>query len=476
LILERLRPIRSDFRNGFDPITTTMRPPMTSGSGAFPQGGLAEAEAGYRRTLAGDPDDAGAWTNLGVVLQLQGRLDPAEACYRRALTLRPDQAETHNNLGVVLQAQDRLDPAAACFERALALKPDYLEALNGLGVAHQARGRLDQAAACFRRVLALKPDHAEAHTNLATALLQAGDLEAGFCELEWRWRVQDRTDRLPELPQPLWTGDDLSGRTLLVLPEQGAGDTVQFLRFLAPLKARTGVRRVVFLAPDALARLLAPVAGIDRLVVAGDPPPAFDCHVPLLSLPHRLGTGNDTLAAAIPYLQAPEPQREARRRQLAGWPGLKVGVVWHGNPRQHNNRKRSLPGQVWALLGRRPGIQWFSLQPGPSAEEARLLSEAGAVDLGPSLTDWSETAAWIAALDLVITVDTGVANLAGALGKPAWVLLSFAPDWRWRLGCDRTPWYPSLRLFRQPQPGDWAAVLEAVIARLDDWAAGRAPP
>ena len=444
---------------------------MTSGTVPFQPGRLAEAEARYRQALAADPEDAEALTNLGVTLQLRGRPDQAEACYRRALELRPDQPEGHNNLGVALQALDRLDEAIACFERALALRPAYQDALNGLGVALQARGRLDQAVACYRRALELHPDHGETHANLATTLLQAGDLEAGFRELEWRWRVRGRSDRLPNLPQPLWTGGDLSGKTLLVLPEQGAGDTLQFVRYLRRLKPATGARRVVLLAPDALSRLLAGVEGVDRMVVAGDAPPEFDCFVPLLSLPHRLGvtsaaSGPGFLADAIPYLRVPESEVAARRQRIAHLPGRKIGLVWHGNPNQGNNRKRSLPGQVWALLGRRPGISWFSLQPGPSADEARLLAQAGAIDLAPHLTDWSETAAWIAALDLVITVDTGVANLAGALGKPAWVLLCYAPDWRWHLGCDRTPWYPALRLFRQPEPGDWAAVLEAVIAEL----------
>jgi hypothetical protein len=444
---------------------------MTSGPDLFPPDPLAAAAAGYRQRLADHPDDAEALVNLGVILQLQGQLDPAEASYRQALALRPDLAEAHNNLGVVLQALDRLDPAIACFERALALRPDYQDALNGLGVACHARGWLDRAAVCFRQVLALRPDHAEAHTNLAMARLQAGDLETGFGELEWRWRVQGRTDRLPALPQPLWPGGDLSGRRLLVLPEQGAGDTLQFVRYLRLLKARTGVERVVVLAPKPLARLLAPVAGLDQLVVAGeDEPPAFDCYVRLLSLPQRLGTGGDALAAAIPYLGAAPAQIDARRRQLAAAaadrPGLKVGLVWHGNPRQPNNRKRSLPDGLWTRLTGLPGIVWFSLQPAPGADDARRLAAAGVIDLGPTLTDWSDTAAVIAALDLVITVDTGVANLAGALGRPDWVLLSFAPDWRWQLGCDSTPWYPSLRLFRQPQPGDWAAVLDAVTAAL----------
>lgn len=448
---------------------------MTSSATLIQQGKLAEAEARYRQTLAGDPDDAEALTNLGVVLQLQSRFEEAEASYRRALELRPGLAVGHNNLGVVLQARDCLDEAIGSFRRALALRPDYPDALNGLGVALQADGRIDEALACFRQVLALRPDHAETRTNLATALLLAGDLEAGFGELEWRWLAQGRAERLPDGFPPQWLGESLSGRTLLVLCEQGAGDTLQFVRYLRSLKADTGAREIVLMAPRPLLRLLASAEGVDRLVSPEEPPPDFDCFVRLLSLPQRLGTTAATIPDAVPYLRVPEPLLEARRRQVAGLPGPKVGLVWRGNPLHRNDRKRSLPEAVWPLVGRAPGVSWVGLQPGPSPREAGLLEGLGALDLSPTLTDWAETGAVVAALDLVITVDTGVAHLAGALGKPAWVLLPFAPDWRWQLGRTDSPWYPSLRLFRQPRAGDWTAVLEAVTAALADLVAGRPP-
>lgn len=440
---------------------------MTSCATLIQQGRLAEAEAGLRRLLAQAPEDAGALTNLGVVLQLQERFGEAEGCYRRALSLQPALAMAHNNLGVVLQARDCLDEAVLSFQRALTLRPDYQDALNGLGVALQAQGRLGEAAASFRRVLALRPDHAEAHTNLATALLAAGEFEDGFCELEWRARAEGRSDRLPEGFPPEWRGEPLAGRTILVFSEQGAGDTIQFVRYLAPLKAMSGAATVLLLAPAALRRLLSPVEGVDRLVTPEEPPPAFDCFVRLLSLPHRLGTTAATIPNRVPYLRVPAPLIEARRRQLAPLPGLKVGLVWHGNPMQRNNRKRSLPEALWPRLGRVPGVSWVSLQAGPSAGEAALLERLGALDVTPGLTDWAETGAVLSALDLVVTVDTGVAHLAGALGVPVWLLLSFAPDWRWQLGRDDNLWYPSMRLFRQPRPGDWAPVLEQVGAGLE---------
>ncbi len=448
---------------------------MTSSATLIQQGRLAEAEAGLRQLLARTPEDAATLTNLGVVLQLQSRFEEAEACYRQALSRQPNLVMAHNNLGVVLQARDCLDEAIFAFQRALTLRPDYQDALNGLGVALQAQGRLEQAVQTFRQVLALRPDHAEAHTNLATALLTAGEFETGFCELEWRSRAEGRTDRMPEGFAPEWRGEDLSGRTLLVFSEQGAGDTFQFVRYLAPLKAVSGAKTLMLLAPNALARLLVSLEGLDRLVTAEDPPPEFDYFIRLLSLPHRLGTTADTIPDRVPYLNVPASLVEHRRRQLAALPRRKVGLVWHGNPRQRNNRKRSLPQSLWPLLGRAPGISWVNLQADPSDHEAALLERMGALDLSPSLTDWAETAAVLAALDLVITVDTGVAHLAGALGVPVWLLLSFAPDWRWQLGRDDSPWYPSLRLFRQPRPGDWTPVLEAVTLELEKQAESQAP-
>ena len=262
---------------------------MTSPADLIRQGRLAEAETLFRQALAAAPDDAGTLTNLGVVLQLQARFDEAEACYRQALALRPDQPMTLNNLGVVLQARDAVEEAIGCFRRAVALRPDYQEALNGLGVALQAEGRLDEAIASFRQVLALRADHAETRLNLATALLVAGDLEAGFRELEWRWRARGRAEHLPEQLPP-WSGEPLAGGTLMVLAEQGAGDTFQFIRYLGELKARSGAGRVLMLAAPPLARLLASAEGIDRLLVPGDEPEPFDRYVPLLSLPHHFGT------------------------------------------------------------------------------------------------------------------------------------------------------------------------------------------
>ena len=449
---------------------------MTTSANLIQQGKLAEAEAGYRQALARNPGDAEALTNLGVVLQLQGRLDEAEDGYRRALALQPALAVAHNNLGVVLQALDRLDEAILSFRRAAALRPNYQDALNGLGVALQAQGRIGEALACFRQVLELRPDHAETRVNLATALLLAGDFEAGFGELEWRWQAHGRVERLPEGFPPHWLGEPLAGRTLLVLSEQGAGDTFQFIRYLKPLKEAAGAGAVVLLAPRSMTRLLTSAEGIDVLVSPEEPLPGFDCYIRLLSLPQRLGAGAGILSGTAPYLHAAGPLIDARRRQLAGLPGLTAGLVWRGNPLHRNDRKRSLPETLWPRLGRTPGVSWVSLQPGPSARESELLAEIGAADISPTLGDWAETAAVLAALDLIVTVDTGVAHLAGALGTPAWVLLPHAPDWRWQLGRDDSPWYPSLRLFRQPRPGDWASVLERISAGLTELAAGRPEP
>ena len=269
---------------------------------------------------------------------------------------------------------------------------------------------------------------------------------------------------LRKLPQPLWTGEDLAGKTILLHHEQGLGDTIQFMRY-APLVAARGARIVLELQP-ALVRLAAGFQGTMEIVAAGSPLPPFDFHCPLLSLPERFATDLATIPVAIPYL-VPETEATARwRRQLAPGAGLKIGLVWAGNPAHQDDRKRSLPLERLMPLLKVPGLRWFSLQVGERAGDIARLPGGMITDLSQNLTDLAETAAAIANLDLVVAVDTSVVHLAGALGRPVWVLLPFAPDWRWMLGRDDSPWYPSLRLFRQKRPDDWDAVVAKVRRAL----------
>ncbi len=428
-------------------------------------GRLDEAVASFERVLALDPGHAIAHYNIGNVLKDRGRLAEAVASFERALALRPDYAPAHNNLGNVLHEQGRLDEALASYRRALALDPDHVGAHNNLGMVLQAQGRLDEAMASLERAIALKPDHPGAHFNLGLALLLHGDFERGTAEYEWRWQAKDHAPRLPSIDVPAWDGRPLPGQTLLLRAEQGLGDAIQFVRHAPLVRARCG--RVVLQCPAALVRLLATVAGVDEVTASAEPPPGIAAHAPLLSLMHLLGTRLETIPAEVPYLAA-NPRRVAEfQEQVAAAAGLKVGLVWAGSPIHKNDRNRSLGLAALAPLLAIEGVSFFSLQKGAAAEEVAASGLAGRlIDLGPELGDFADTAAAVSCLDLVIAVDTAVAHLAGALGKPVWTLLPFAPDWRWMVDRADSPWYPTMRLYRQPALDDWAGVLEKVAADL----------
>ncbi len=324
----------------------------------------------------------------------------------------------------------------------------HAEAHNNFGLLAQRLGRLDEALARYARAQALKPDYADAHWNEALARLLLGDFETGWNKYEWRWRRKETPPRA--LAAPLWDGGDLAGRTILLHAEQGQGDAIQFIRFAPLVKARGGT--VVFECPKGFLRLFDGVAGVDRLVLAGAPLPPFDCHAPLLSLPGLLDTTLETIPADVPYLKADPGRVAAWRARFAGISKPKVGLVWRGNPAHANDANRSIPAQTMAALARAADVHWVGLQLDPRPEELAAFSPAVIDNLGPELGDWAETAALVEALDLVVTVDTAAAHLAGALGRLVWLLLPFAPDWRWLRHRADSPWYPTMRLLRQPAP------------------------
>jgi tetratricopeptide (TPR) repeat protein len=431
------------------------------------------AVACYRAALALQPRHVEASLNLGDALRVQGRSAAALACYRTVIAARPHHAGAHNKLGVALLALDRPAEAAAAFQAAIRLRPDDPEAHSNLAVAQT---RLRQPAAAIdscRLALRLRPDHGEAHNNLALALLASGDFAAGWQEYEWRWQVAPLRALRRDFAQPQWHGAPGAGQTLLVHAEQGYGDTLQFCR-LAPLARQRGLR-VIVEAPRPLLRLLQGLPGIDALVAAGDALPPFDLHVPMLSLPRALGV---TLAAnpvAMPYLAVAPAAVAAWRARLApdDAAGPRIGLAWAGSPRPDwaiaagIDRRRSLPPERLAPLLAIPGLQFFSLQKdGPAAPADVVL-----VDPMAEMDDFADTAALVANLDLVITVDTAVAHLAGALGRPVCLLDRFDHCWRWLAGRSDSPWYPSMRIYRQPAPGDWEPVLTAVAADLHALAA-----
>jgi Flp pilus assembly protein TadD len=412
-----------------------------------------------RQAIAGNGREPSFYSHLGLALQALGRMDEAAVHYGQALALNPNFAEAHNNLGNVLKAQGELEQAIASYERALALHPDYVDAHSNLGLSLQLLGRFDEASAQYERAVALNPEYAHARWNQALLQLLFGDFALGLRNYEWRWQAANKPR---SLKQPQWHGEPLNGARILLDVEQGLGDTLQFLRYLPMVQAAGG--SVVFGIPANLHRLAAELPGFAHLGTSGEPMPEFEWHCPLMSLPLAFGTTLETIPAQVPYLTVPA-DTQCKAASLP-WParGLRVGIAWAGSPTHLGDRFRSIPFALLEPLLRVDGAHFFSLQLGPEAATA----EGPITDLAPAITDLADTAALMQQLDLVIAVDTAVVHLAGALGRPVWVMLPFSPDWRWLLDREDSPWYPTMRLFRQPGFGDWPSVVEAVRTALEE--------
>ncbi|MBM3526320.1 MAG: tetratricopeptide repeat protein, partial [Alphaproteobacteria bacterium] len=335
-------------------------------------------------------------------------------------------------------------------------------ALNNLGLAYREKGDIATAITTYEQALAIDGQHGEAHWNRAICWLLQGDMARGWTEYEWRWKRPDFMAIMPNFPTPAWTGGTLAGKSIFVCSEQGVGDTIQFVRY-APLLEKQGAR-VLFGCQPELADLLKTAPGVAEIVPLGGTASAFDTHTMLLTVPRLLGTTLETVPAEIPYLSADSKKAETWAERLSDLQGMKVGLVWRGNPKHVNDHARSCAPDVLRALLDVDGVSFVSLQKGGPQGEAASL--AGVRDLAGALPDFAETAATIQNLDLVISVDTAVAHLAGALGKPVWTLLPFAPDWRWLVGRDDSPWYPTMRLFRQSKPRDWAGVIKRVRKAL----------
>jgi len=423
------------------------------------------------RAIALNPNLATWHSNLGNVHNDHERVDQAIACYQRAIQIRPDLADAYSNLAAALKKKDRIDEAAACSLRALELAPDLPEAHNNFGTALQRQRRLREAADRFRHAISLRPDYVDAHTNLSTTLLTLGELEEGWQEYEWRWKSPQMFPDRRNFARPQWLGEEASGRTLLIYAEQGFGDTIQFCRY-ATLAAERGLR-VVMEVPPALVRLLRNLPGVERVVAKGEPLPPFDLYSPMLTLPLALGTTVETIPCAGAYLRPDATQVATWRVRLdaIGGGAPKIGLLWAGGSRLHSpeaaaiDRRRSIAPHLLAPLMAVSGADFISLQKeGPPAPEDFRLA-----DFMSEMTDFADTAALIANLDLVVSVDTAVAHLAAAVGKPVWLLDRFDACWRWLTDRRDSPWYPGLRLYRQPQPGQWEPVVAELARDLRDF-------
>jgi Flp pilus assembly protein TadD len=412
------------------------------------------------------PDSAQARNNLGNACRAVGREDEALEHYRQAVALDPALPEAHFNLAVALQKRGDKAEALRCYRVALQGRPDLAVAHLNLGLLLEEREEVEDAIAAYRAAIGLEQDLVEAHVNLGMQLLLAGRLAEGWPEYEWRLRYPEYA---AAAGVPRWDGADAGGRTILLDAEQGYGDAIQFVRY-APLVAARGARVVLRCAPE-LAGLLRAAPGVADAVARGGATPSFDLHCPLPSLPGVFGTTLDSVPAGVPYVFADSAKAARWQARLAG-DGRKIGLVWASQSGHRTAAAKSLPLQALAPLAEVPGLQFYSLQLGEAARQLQSPPPGLRVeDLGRELADFSDTAAVMANLDLVISVDTATAHLAGALARPAWTLLKFAPDWRWLLGREDCPWYPTMRLFRQEREGDWRGTVERLAGALRRFAA-----
>jgi tetratricopeptide (TPR) repeat protein len=434
-------------------------------------GRLEEAVGCFNRCDELHPDHASVLAKRGHVLHNLRRFEEALADNRRAHALNPNNPHVCSNIGASLQSLRRDDEALAWFDRALGLRPDFAQAALNKALGLVQLGRLEEATAALDRARAIDPDNAEVEWNLSLLQLMTGNFEAGWAGREARWRSRMRPASYPQFPQAMWLGDgDVEGKTVLVQEDEGLGDTLQFARYI-PLLAARGAR-VILVVRDQMHPLLSGLTGVSRCFPqksSGSLPP-FDLHCPLCSLPHAFGTRLDTIPSRVPYLPAPSEQlvrgwKDRLKDQTSDRGRLRIGLVWSGNPNHDNDHNRSIPLQT--LLGiTDANASFVSLQKDLRAGDEALLAQSGIVNLSSRLTDFAETAALVSCLDLIITVDTSVAHLAGALGRPTWVLLPFVPDYRWLLNREDSPWYPTVRLFRQSERADWDGVVRRVRDEL----------
>ena len=432
-------------------------------------GQFDEAVACHQRALKLRPKFPEAHNSLGITFQAWDRPAEAEASYRRAVSQNPDFATAHNNLGLIKEKQGRFEEAVPHFERAVALKPDFAAAYYNLGCVLYALRRFEPALAAYERATHLKPDYAKAHVNEALLRLRLGDYGLGWEKHEWRLKYL--YDITGAYAGSVWDGSCPKGKTILLHTEAGFGDNIQFIRFARQIKQR-GARVLVACQPE-LRRLFRMMPEIDDVILKGDTLPSYHCHAPMMSLPWLCRATLETLLADIPYLYADSKAVAAWAERLRPFSGFKVGLVWAGNALLGQaelidmDRRRSMRYEQFLPVLQVPGIHVFSLQKGGPASQARApLPGAALIDFMDDVTDFADTAALVANLDLVIGVDTSCIHLAAALGKPVWMLSRFDGCWRWMEEREDSPWYPTLRIFRQVQPGDWETPVAAVAAQL----------
>jgi tetratricopeptide (TPR) repeat protein len=445
------------------------------GRGLAARGRHEEALARYDHALAIRADIPQIWINRGRALRNLDRLDEAETSLREALRLKPDFVSAHNELGIVLDYLGRFEEAEASVHSALRLRPEYPQGHFNLGNILYHLGRAAEAQASYRTALSLQPQVPEWHMSLGLALLMAGQFKEGWKEFEWRWRTKLMTSRGPLFPVPSWNGEAIGNRVILLLSDQGQGDTLQFCRYVPQVAA--GARKTILAVQPALVRLMSRLPGVSEIITQDIQPSPYDLWCALMSLPYAVGATLETIPAT-PYLNADPADVTRWRERLAGLTGLRVGLCWAGGRTTYVSkiavdRRRSVSLATLAPFGGISGVQFISLQKGPPADEAAGPPPGMQFhDFTDDLHDFADTAALIESLDLVISVDTAVAHLAGALGKPVWVLNRFDTCFRWPRDQDGSPWYSSARQFRQSTPGNWDSVISHARDALQRLTAG----
>jgi hypothetical protein len=439
----------------------------------FQRGAIDESLRFAEQALRARPDSPEAFNAVGNCLRGKGDLPGAEGMFRRAVALQDDYADAYDNLGACLFDAWRLEEAEEAFRAALRLDRSRPHTWNNLGLVKYRTGRWDEALDDYRRCLSIAPDFADAHWNLAHLLLQIGRFHEGWREYEWRWKKPGFQPLLDRHPGRRWEGEDLKGRSLLVWAEQGFGDTLLCLRFLPLLRLRGAVVHVE--CPSALRRLVERVDGVASVTESNQPLPAFDVHVPLMSVPGLLDTVTETIPANVPYLSADADScQKGKRLHTPAGGHFRVGIVWSGSSTNPAGKYRSLSMDLLAPLAELRDVLFVNLQTGESAHEfgGSTFGSRGS-DWHVPPTDFMDTAGVLEHLDLVITIDTALAHLAGGLGKPVWTLLARPWDWRWGMDGEKTPWYPTMRLYRQEVHGRWEAVITQVKMDLEELARSR---
>jgi tetratricopeptide (TPR) repeat protein/SAM-dependent methyltransferase len=436
------------------------------------RGELEEALALYRKSLAADPSLAFTYSNMSDTLTRLGRYDEALAAATRASALDPNSPDAFNNVGSALLEVARFDEAIIALEKALALNPNFAFAHSNMGNALRSLGRLDEAIACFEKAVELGPHLAIAHKNLGLTRLQKGEYRTGWPEYGWRWQADGHAPR--NYPQPHWQGESLAGKTLLLYTEQGLGDAIQFARFIPELAAQ-GARIVLEVHPQ-LMGLMRRLAGVSEIISAWGEVPPFDIYLPIMDIPGVLGLMPDTIPRKVPYLSA-EPERIARWRERIGAHGFKVGIAWEGFGGTPRKKLRSAALSCFAPLADIEGVCLISLQKqAPDAPTEPFIERLGVETIGPDFDSgpdaFLDTAAVMESLDLIITIDTSIAHVAGALARPVWIALTKVPDWRWKMEGRDSVWYPTAQLFRQTVDGEWPSVFAEMAGELAKTVAG----